>query len=121
MIVLESISPTNALVFKAIRLRALKTDPMAFGSTYAKEAQIPDDEWFQRSVRWSSNGLIAYLALDEDQAGGMVACYTEEDNPKRGHVVSMWVDPAYRRAGVGRMLIDGLKSWAAGAESMSLF
>lgn len=114
MIVLESISQTNALVFKAIRLRALKTDPTAFGSTYAKEVQIPDEEWFQRSVRWSSNGMIAYLALHEERACGLVACYTEEENPERGHVVSMWVDPAYRCAGIGRMLIDGLKTWAAG-------
>jgi ribosomal protein S18 acetylase RimI-like enzyme len=24
----------------------------------------------------------------------------------------MWVDPGYRRAGVGNMLIEGLKNWA---------
>ena len=49
MIVLEPISPDNALAFKAIRLRALETDPTAFGSTHAKEAALSDEEWFRRS------------------------------------------------------------------------
>jgi ribosomal protein S18 acetylase RimI-like enzyme len=112
MITLEPISPANALVFKAIRLRALETDPSAFGSTYAKESAFPDDEWFRRSVRWSSDGFAAYLAFDQDLPCGLVGCYAEEEAPERGHVVSMWVDPLHRRSGVGRFLIDGLKAWA---------
>jgi GNAT superfamily N-acetyltransferase len=109
MIVLEPIAPANALIFKTIRLRVLETDPTAFGSTFAKEAKISDEEWLQRSVRWGGNGFINYLAREGDQARGLIGGYTEENNPKRARVVSMWVDPAYHRAGVGAMLIDGLR------------
>jgi ribosomal protein S18 acetylase RimI-like enzyme len=41
-----------------------------------------------------------------------VACYAEQVSVPRAHVVSMWVDPAFRRAGIGRMLIDALGKWA---------
>jgi ribosomal protein S18 acetylase RimI-like enzyme len=126
MIVLESITPANALVFKEVRLRALKSDPTAFGSTYEKECRLLDEEWLRRSVRWSSAGSIGLLAFDGESPCGLIACYTEEETgdrtddtiafrvPQWGHVVSMWVDPGYRRAQVGSALIEGIVAWAAG-------
>jgi ribosomal protein S18 acetylase RimI-like enzyme len=114
MMTLESIRPENALVFKAVRLRALQDFPTAFSSTYAKEAQISDEEWFQRSARWSSEGSVGYLAFEKEIACGLVACATDEQDPRRGYVLSMWVDPGYRRVGVGSALIDGIKAWASG-------
>ncbi len=112
MITLEPIKPEVALIFKAVRLRALQDSPTAFSSTYAREAEISDEEWLKRSVRWSSDGSIGYIAFNMEKACGLVACYTEEQHPLRAHIVSMWVDPAYRRAGVGKMLIDALSAWA---------
>jgi len=112
MITLETIRPENALVFKAVRLRALEGAPTAFGSTFAKEAQLSYDEWFRRSVRWSSEGAIGYIAFDRDAPCGLVVCYADKNEPGRADIFSMWVDPAYRRTGVGTALIDGLKNWA---------
>ena len=113
MFSLERITSANALVFKAIRLRALQSDPTAFGSTYAKESQLSDDEWLTRSLRWSSDGSVGYLAFDGEHTCGLVACYTDEQDPQQAHVISMWVDPAWRRAGVGTALIGALKAWAS--------
>jgi ribosomal protein S18 acetylase RimI-like enzyme len=113
MVTLQPISPGNVLVFKTVRLRALQDAPTAFGSTYAKESRLVDDEWLQRSLRWTADGSVGYLAFEADACCGLVACYTEQDNPSRGHIVSMWVDAAFRRAGVGKMLIDALTFWAA--------
>jgi ribosomal protein S18 acetylase RimI-like enzyme len=113
MIALKRITPGNVLVFKTIRLRALQCDPTAFGSTYAKESQLSDEEWVERSLRWSSDGFMAYLAFDGENSCGLVACYADEHDPQRAHVISMWVDPDYRRAGIGSVLIDGLKAWAS--------
>jgi ribosomal protein S18 acetylase RimI-like enzyme len=112
MIGLERITPGNTLVFKMIRLRALQNDPTAFGSTYAKESQLSDAEWLKRSRRWSGEGFIAYLAFDKENVCGLVACYIDEQDCQQAHVISMWVDPGYRRAGVGTTLIGGLKAWA---------
>jgi ribosomal protein S18 acetylase RimI-like enzyme len=113
MIRLERITLQNVLAFKTIRLCALKSDPTAFGSTYAKESPFSDDEWIKRAVRWSSEGSIAYLALNGENACGLVACCTDEHDPERAHVISMWVDPGWRRAGVGTALIEGLQWWAS--------
>ncbi|HSZ16857.1 MAG TPA: GNAT family N-acetyltransferase [Terracidiphilus sp.] len=114
MITLETIRPANALVFKAVRLRALEGDPTAFGSTFAKEERLADEEWFRRSVRWSSEGAIGYIAFDRDASCGLVVCCADPNDPGRADIFSMWVDPAYRRTGVGTALIDGVKDWAAG-------
>ena len=112
MIVLEPITSKNALLFKEIRLRALEDTPLAFSSTYAKESQLSNDEWLKRSERWCDAASIGYLAIDEGYGCGMVACYVENRGVPRGHVISMWVDAAYRRTGVGRMLMDALGEWA---------
>jgi ribosomal protein S18 acetylase RimI-like enzyme len=116
MIHLRTITPETALIFKAVRLRALRDSPQAFSSTYAKESALPDKEWIKRSERWKGDSAIGYLAMAEPgdgEACGLVACYAEKDgDTPRGHVISMWVDPAFRRAGVGKMLIDALKNWA---------
>ncbi len=116
MILLKPIAPERALFFKAVRLRALADSPTSFSGTYAREGQLSDEEWIRRSERWSGDQAIGYLAFDtsnESEACGLIACYAEEkDGVRSGHVISMWVDPGYRRAGVGAMLIDALKTWA---------
>lgn len=116
MIRLETISPENALVFKAVRLQALQDAPTAFGSTYAREAQLSDEEWHQRTLRWNGDGSIGYLAFDGDHCCGLVACYTAEQKSESAHVISMWVDPGSRRAGVGQALIQALIVWARGRQ-----
>ncbi len=112
MVNLEPITSDNALVFKELRLRALQDVPTAFSSTYAKESELPDEEWLRRSVRWGSDGCIGYLAYEQGTPCGLVACYAEEHNVSRAHVISMWVDPAFRRVGVGNALIEALSAWA---------
>jgi len=116
MISLKPITPDMAPTLRDVRLRALRDTPLAFSSTYESESQLTDEEWLARSQRWNGEDEILYIAIDHSHANsacGIVACSSEEDNGiHHGHVISMWVDPAYRRAGVGRMLIDALKSWA---------
>ena len=126
MIVIKPISPELALLFKAVRLRALADSPTSFSSTFARESQLSDQEWIRRSERWRGEDAIGYLAfetLKESEACGLVACYAEEDSGMRvGHVISMWVAPEYRCAGVGALLIGALKTWARsrGLEQLTL-
>lgn len=113
MIVLEPISTENALVFKTVRLRALKDSPLAFGSTYAKESQLPDEEWHRRSIRWSSDTAGGFLAMEADRREpcGLACVHLEELNPEIANLVSMWVAPSHRRLGAGRSLIRQVQSW----------
>lgn len=112
MIAIKRISPETALVFRDVRLRALQESPTAFSSTYARESQLPEEEWVRRAARWGGDGTDAiFLAIDNDSACGIVGSHVEEQNPHQAYVVSMWVDPAFRRTSVGRALIDTVAEW----------
>jgi ribosomal protein S18 acetylase RimI-like enzyme len=109
---LEQISPKNVLIFKAVRLQALQDSPSAFGSTYAKESQFSDADWLKRAVDWSSDRSIGYLAIRREIPCGIVAAFLNEHDPRKAHLVSMWVSPTHRRDGIGRALIDAIQAWA---------
>ena len=119
---LEQINPANALIFKAVRLQALQDSPTAFGSTYAKESRFSDADWRQRAADWNSDRSVGYLALDLEMPCGIVASFLDELDPRKACLISMWVAPTHRRSGVGRTLIDAVRTWAGtrGARSLHL-
>lgn len=114
MIVVKRMTAEDGLVFKEVRLRALQESPTAFSSTYAKEARFADEEWRKRAARSNGDDFIGFLAYLDDRACGMVFCFREEPDEAVGVIVSMWVDPVVRRAGVGRQLIGAVVDWAKG-------
>jgi GNAT superfamily N-acetyltransferase len=65
----------------------------------------------KRSVRWSSEGSAIFLALEREIACGIIGAY-EEERAQCAQVISMWVDPGFRRAGVGKGLMDAVVEWA---------
>ena len=110
LIAIERITLETAMVFKEVRLRALQDSPTAFSSTFAKESKFPDEEWRKRAVRWSSDGSAIFLAMDGDAGCGINGAYQE--NEQSAQVISMWVAPEARRAGVGKRLVDAVVEWA---------
>jgi len=114
MITITPITPKNVWVFKAVRLRALKEDPCAFGSTYAKESQLTDADWMKRVERWSGDNGVGFLAIDKDDgtACGIAGSFLDEDDPSRAHLISMWTAPTHRQRGVGRLLVNEVHNWA---------
>ena len=120
MIALEPITPQNAMVFKAVRLRALQDMPSAFGSTYAKESQLTDADWIKRALQWNSERSAALLAMDGDTACGIVGSFLDQDDATRAHLVSMWTAPTHRRRGIGRLLVNEVLGWARLREARTL-
>jgi len=112
MIVLERITPQKALVFKAVRLRALRDTPGAFGSTYAKESQLADAEWVARAGKMNGERSIGLLAIDAGAACGIAACFLDQADVTQAHLISMWTAPTHRQQGVGRLLVDKILEWA---------
>lgn len=112
MISIEALSPGLVGFFKTTRLTALQDTPTAFGSTFAKESQLSDEDWLRRVETWSSGRSVCYLAMDEGAACGIVAGKCDENNRQRADVLSMWVAPAYRRTGLGMRLISSVELWA---------
>lgn len=112
MIAIERIAPQHLLTFKEIRLRALQTDPQAFGSTYAREAQFTFHDWLQRTARWNGESGIGYLAMEDGGACGLAGSLIDPEDPARAQLVSMWTAPTHRRRGVGRLLVEEVAAWA---------
>jgi ribosomal protein S18 acetylase RimI-like enzyme len=98
--------------YKAVRLRALKDTPLAFGSTYEREARLTDEEWAARAARCHGEQDVGYLARCEGEYAGLALCFVDEQDAAVGQLISMWVAPEARRSGVGRMLIDAIVAWA---------
>jgi len=119
-IAIEAITPGNTLLFKAVRLRALQDAPHAFGSTYAKESQLTDSDWFRRVERWNGESGAAFLAIDQHSACGIAGSFLDQNDPTRAHLISMWTAPTHRQRGIGRLLVNHILNWARGRNARIL-
>lgn len=123
MITIERVSVENALILKTTRLRALQDTPLAFGSTYAKEAESTDADWVERATKWSDGEKsIVFLAMDGSDVCGIAGSYLIPEDMTRAQLVSMWTAPTHRRHGIGRRLVYEVIGWARsrGAEYLQL-
>ncbi len=92
-------------VWREVRLRALRTDPDAFGSAWQRERDLTEEQWRERLT--SAYHVVARLS-DRAEArvvglGGLVT-----SAPAESMVVAMWVVPGERGRGVGRAVLEHL-------------
>ncbi len=103
---------------REVRLRALREEPDAFGSTHAGELTLDDASWQARA----SSGR-QFFALDGERVVGTAAGWAEPVGPADARcLVGMWVDPEYRGHGLAGRLVDAVASWARadGARTLRL-
>jgi ribosomal protein S18 acetylase RimI-like enzyme len=112
LIKIEPITRKNAFPFKTVRLCALQDAPHAFSSTYAKESQFADVEWLQRADRLNGERGAGFLAMDGDEACGIVGAFLDSNDGTRAQLVSMWTAPTHRHRGIGRLLVNEVLRWA---------
>lgn len=120
MVTVERLSSHLAMQLKQVRLAALKDAPSAFGSTYARESQRPDEDWVRLASAWNSGRSVFYIAMDEGAPCGMIAGKSYENAPRCAWVLSMWVAPAHRRSSLGTRLIADVQRWAQDLEIAEL-
>ena len=85
---LSPITPQNAWIFKAVRLRALEDSPDAFGSTYAKECQLTDADWIQRALRWNGEHGAGFLAVAGSACCGIAGSLLDQADATRAHTLT---------------------------------
>jgi GNAT superfamily N-acetyltransferase len=93
-----------------VRLRALADAPDAFGTTHAEASERAEKwwrDWTARSVDNDSQTFV--LAWDGDDPVGIAGVFADSG---AWLVISMWVDPRVRGAGVGRQLLEAVVGWA---------
>lgn len=123
-ITVRRIRPDEAAFLRDFRLRALKTDPDAYSSSYAAEVEYSDGDWETRAAR-SAEGDSDFvaLAIRDDRAVGMAGGYQPESAPGTRFLYGMWVAPDIRASGIGHALTVQVLDWAreSGAESLRLW
>jgi GNAT superfamily N-acetyltransferase len=94
--------------WRAVRLRSLREDPGAFGSTYARELGFDEAVW---RGRLDDPESVSVLAGEDLAPLGIGAGFP--DRPGLLHVVAMWVVPEARGNGVAHAVLRVLEEWAA--------
>lgn len=110
MIAIKPMLPDQWQLHKSVRTRAVADAPYAFSTTLARTLGRSDDEW-QRLTRQraSDPNQVTYFAFDVDRPCGMSACILTEGDAEMQQV---WVDPDYRRRGVGDALVEFAQTWS---------
>jgi ribosomal protein S18 acetylase RimI-like enzyme len=112
VISIKPVTPLNAFIFKAVRLRALQDAPHAFGSTHGKESQIADSEWLARVERMNGERGAGFLAMEGETACGIAGSFLDQNDSTRAQLISMWTAPTHRQQGIGRRLVKEVLNWA---------
>lgn len=102
------------MLYRRVRLQALADSPDAFVRTLAEEGARSDEEWAARLAFDPATDLPLVAEVNGEPAGlawGKIGV----TSPDTAHLFQMWVAPAHRGLGIGRMLVDTVVSWAARA------
>ena len=115
---IRRVRPDDDVLVRDVRLRALATDPLSFGSTHAREVAFGAAVWRERCLEQSAGDDAAtWLALDErpiEMGVGMVVVRRDRERAHVFGVYGMWVAPEARGAGVGRALLETALAWIRG-------
>ncbi|MSQ30783.1 MAG: GNAT family N-acetyltransferase [Dehalococcoidia bacterium] len=97
--------------YRDIRLRALADAPRAFGTTLAEAAARPAPWWDERAQATAQGGRAAlFVAAVDERWCGLIGGELPEATAT-AEVISMWVEPAWRRHGVAARLLDAVAGW----------
>ncbi len=98
-----------------MRLAALKEAPYAFGSTHAREVKAPEATW--------RNGLRSRTRFVAEVDGEVVGTVSGGLGKARSAcaVTAMWVDPRFRRQGIGDLLLTTVLDWARSQRYREVF
>jgi ribosomal protein S18 acetylase RimI-like enzyme len=102
---LRRLTPDDAALYRSIRLEGLADSPDAFSSTLEAEIDWPLDAF---AARLGDTRVVG--AFSGSHLAG-VAGFAVVAGPKHAHKGVLWgmyVRPAYRGAGLGRMLVEAV-------------
>jgi ribosomal protein S18 acetylase RimI-like enzyme len=119
----RQVSPDDWATYRQVRLTALADAPEAFASTLERERDLGEQLWRRRL-----GAAASFLAWRDGAPVGAVTALPYDDAQVHGfhgawHLVAMWVSPAARGLGIGRMLVQTVidQASAAGAPSVVLW
>ena len=102
---IRQLTPADAESFRELRLEGLRLNPEAFGSTYDFEK----DQSLERYTGWLTNSAVFGAYQNSELIG--TASFTIASGLKESHkglLRAMYVRPAARRMGAGRLLVQAV-------------
>ncbi|MDB5490300.1 MAG: family N-acetyltransferase [Micavibrio sp.] len=108
---IRQLKPEDWVVFKAIRLKALLTDPSVFSSDYQKEKLITDTGWRE----WLEDRRNAVFGIfDGDRPVGMTGIMIDREDAsgKGAKLWGSWLEPSIRGQGLSVMMYEARIDWA---------
>jgi len=119
MVSIRQILPDEGAAFRAIRFQAIQDSPLAFGSTLVDLQAQPPQYWEDRATSGAAGSEnVIFVAADGGPWVGIAAGFIDESAPeRRADLVSMWVQPTYRKHGVGQLLVERIIVWATEREA----
>ena len=98
-------------LYRGIRLAMLRESPAAFGGTHDEAIGNDEQVWRQRL----RENTVLLARVGRVPAGSAMYSVYGASDPRDCFLFGMWVDPAFRRAGVGRALIEAVMKRARAA------
>jgi ribosomal protein S18 acetylase RimI-like enzyme len=120
----------DGMLIRRVRLASLKDAPYAFGvGSFAEESALPEAHWHELAAqvggqdpKWGDR-CAGFVVVEGEEACGTATCYLCPTAPGRAWFTAAWIDPRYRRRGLGRQLVEAALAWAAarGADHLRLW
>lgn len=110
-IAIRQLSEDDWQEFARIRLKALQTDPKAFGSNYERESKMTEADWRDK-LRAKDNAIFL---IDEDDAPIGITCVSVDRNDRTGKTALLWgswLAPEFRRRGLSELIYQTRIEWA---------
>jgi len=100
---IRRLAPTDAALYRDIRLEALRCNPEAFGSTFDAENAQPLTLFADRI-----GGSNVFGAFHDSKLVGIAGLLIGKGQKEahKGRLVGMYVRPSARKVGVGRRLVE---------------
>jgi GNAT superfamily N-acetyltransferase len=112
-VVIRRLGRDETALFRDLRLRALADAPTAFAETIMEASAQPPEYWDTLTASVTRpDGQVMVVAEADGRAVGMAFGLFDRDDRGVGHLGGMWVEPAWRRHGLGRALADAVIAWA---------
>jgi len=100
---------SDARPYQQLRLNGLQQDPDAFGSTYEREVLFSPETIADRITPTAGKFVLGALTKRDELAG--IVTFVRDSSLKtahKGHIFGMYVSPAHRGQGIGKLLLQDL-------------
>jgi ribosomal protein S18 acetylase RimI-like enzyme len=119
---IRELTEADAATYWALRLRALREDPAAFGSTYAESKDRPLAAVAARLREMAGADDCILGAFADGALVGIVACVRESGRKNRhlAKIFQMYVAAETRGQGVGRALMETVIARSRAREGLEM-